>query len=143
MQSIEIRCRSLLAPQSEPELPVVALDILDHDITAAELIRRTVEEQIRELLVSYRLDAAQAQRALNRLYLIEQEIQAQEAGGRIRYAPLQIDSAVEVRRALRAFEKGAYLLVVDGRRVQRLDERLTFRPGCRVTFLRLTPLIGG
>ncbi len=143
MQSIEIRCRSLLAPQSEPELPVVALDILDHDITAAELIRRTVEEQIRELLVSYRLDAAQAQRALNRLYLIEQEIQAQTAGGRIRYAPLQIDSAVEVRRAQRAFEQGAYLLVVDGRRVQRLDERLTFRPGCRVTFLRLTPLIGG
>jgi hypothetical protein len=151
MQSIEIRCRSLLAPQSEPELPVVALDILDHDITAAELIRRTVEEQIRELLVSYRLDAAQAQRALNRLYLTEQEIQAQAAAGTIRCAPSrlspavppQIDSASEVSKALRAFEKGAYLLVVDGRRVQRLDERLTFRPGCRVTFLRLTPLIGG
>jgi hypothetical protein len=143
MQSIEIRCRSLRAPQSELELPTVALDILDQDITVAELIRRTVEEQIRELLVSYKLEAEQARHALNRLYLTEQEIQAQAVTGAIRSVPLQIDGAAEVRRAQRAFEKGSYLLVVDGRRVQRLDERLTFRPGCRVTFLRLTPLIGG
>jgi hypothetical protein len=151
MQRIEVRCRSLIEPQGEPALPAVTLDILDQDITVAELIRRTVEEQIRELLVSYKLAAAQAQRALNRLYLTEEEIQAQAAAGAIRCAsqktsPVaapQIDSTVEVNRAQRAFERGAYLVVVDGRRVERLDERLTFRPGCRVTFLRLTPLIGG
>jgi hypothetical protein len=151
MQSIEIHCRSLHAPQSEATMPTITLNLLNEDISVAELIQRSVEEQIRELLVSYKLQTEQARRALNRLYLTEQEIQAQVATGMIRYAPKQqseaampeIDSAAEVSRALRAFEQGAYLVVVDGRRVERLDERLTFRPGCRVTFLRLTPLIGG
>ena len=54
-----------------------------------------------------------------------------------------LDPALEVEKALRAFAAGTYVILVDGRRVERLDEVVPFAPGTKVTFLRLMPLVGG
>lgn len=48
-----------------------------------------------------------------------------------------------VAAALAAFERGAYLVVLDDRRLERLDERIALTPISRLTFWRLIPLVGG
>ncbi|MEO6890728.1 MAG: hypothetical protein ABI456_15055, partial [Ktedonobacteraceae bacterium] len=66
MQRIEVRSRSLQATAQELGLPTIVLDLLHEEITVAELIRRTVEEQIRELQVARKLNAEEARRILNK-----------------------------------------------------------------------------
>ena len=47
------------------------------------------------------------------------------------------------RRALDAFAAGAFLLLVDDRQVESAEEPVRLSDGTVVTFLRLTPLVGG
>jgi preprotein translocase subunit SecA len=55
--------------------------------------------------------------------------------------------AAEIRRAtadaLEAFERKTYLVVLDDRWLERLEERVTLTPVSRLTFWRLVPLAGG
>jgi len=147
--TIEVQSRVVGRDSDEPTLVPVVLELLEERITVAELIRRTVEEQVRELVVRRKLDAQQARRALDRQYLTDEEIMAQAEQGAVRYPSRraahvpEIDPETEVQKALRAFEAGSYLILIDGRQVERLDEELTFAPGVKVMFLRLMPLAGG
>ncbi len=149
MQHVEVRSRSLQTTSQEPGLPTIVLNLLHEEITVAELIRRTVEEQVRELQVACKLNAEQAQRILNKQYLTQEEVDEQVASGVVclpvgtRAGESAISMVTEVRKAWRAFEKQAYVLIADGRRMTSLDEKLIFRPGSSVTFIRLVPLIGG
>ncbi|MBA2286566.1 MAG: hypothetical protein H0W02_13895 [Ktedonobacteraceae bacterium] len=149
MQHVEVHSRSLQTTSQEPGLPTIVLDFLHEEITVAELIRRTVEEQVRELQAARKLNAGEARRILNRQYLTQEEMDEQAASGMVSL-PLgtqagepDIAIADEVRRACRAFKKQAYLIIADGRRMTALDEKILFRPGSSVTFIRLIPLIGG
>lgn len=45
--------------------------------------------------------------------------------------------------AVRAFEAGRYIVVVDGRQATSAEDVVTLTPSTEVTFLRLTPLRGG
>lgn len=49
----------------------------------------------------------------------------------------------QIERALEAFGQNAFLLLVDDHQVEALDEPVHIAPGSVVTFLRLTPLVGG
>ena len=53
------------------------------------------------------------------------------------------DQRKAVEQALDAFRHDLYLLIVNGRRVESLDERLSFREDTQVRFWRLVPLAGG
>ena len=55
----------------------------------------------------------------------------------------QLDPSEEVGKALAAFKKGVYLIYVDGYQPDTLDDVLTLNAGSKVTFLRMTPLVGG
>jgi len=46
-------------------------------------------------------------------------------------------------RALEAFKRNAFFVLVDDRQVDDLEQVLTLRPDSRVSFVRLTPLVGG
>ena len=146
---VEVRSRVVGESPEAPDLPPISLRLLAERLTAAELIRRTVEEQVRELTIRRRLDAEQAGRALARHYLSAEEVAAQSRRGAVRFPTgregkaVQLHPAREVAKALRAFEAGTYVILVDGRRVERLDEVVPFSPGTKVTFLRLMPLVGG
>ena len=147
--TVEVRSRVVGESPEAPDLAPISLRLLDERLSVAELIRRTVAEQVRELTVRRRLDAEQAGRALARHYLSAEEVAAQARRGAVRFPtartgkPAQLDPALEVEKALRAFEAGTYVILVDGRRVERLDEVVPFSPGTKVTFLRLLPLVGG
>jgi hypothetical protein len=123
------------------------------------LIRRTVAEQVRELVARERSTSAptgeiaeRVRRILDRQYLTGEELR-EIAGSGVVKMPKEsppregkaslLEPEAEARRALRAFEEGAYFVIVDGRQAESLDEELRFAPGTKVTFLRVMPLAGG
>ncbi len=123
-------------------LPEVLVDLEADVTTAGELIRCAVEEQVRLLSI----DAARCRRALDRQYLSMEDIRVQAAAGMVQMpagVPAERDTAIEVARALRAFERNVFVVFAGGRQVRRLDEEIVLRPGEPVVFLRLTPLAGG
>ncbi len=54
-----------------------------------------------------------------------------------------IDAQEQCRKALEAFERNGFILLVDQRQAASLDEMIEVSPQTRVTFLRLVPLVGG
>lgn len=55
----------------------------------------------------------------------------------------EVDDESAVGSALKAFEDGIYLVVVDGDEQRDLDREVFVRPDSRITFIRLTMLAGG
>ena len=49
----------------------------------------------------------------------------------------------QVAIALRAFETNGFILLVDDRQIEGLDDEIEFSDTTTVTFLKLTPLVGG
>ncbi len=147
--TIEVCSRIAGLAVNDLALQPAILELIEERITVGELIRRTVEEQVRELVGRRKLDALQAQQALARQYLTEDEVGAQARQGAVRYPSShpqsipRISPQAEVQKALVAFERGSYMVLIDGKRMERLDEQITFAPGTKVTFLRVMPLAGG
>lgn len=54
-----------------------------------------------------------------------------------------IDPAEQVQRALAAFERNGFLILVDDQQVEQLDDLVVLQPTTVVTFLKLVPLVGG
>lgn len=144
MFTIQIRSRII---GGEASVPNVALDLLTETLTIRDLITHTVEEQIRDLHIQRQMDFDNIQHILNRHYLTDVEIQAQAQTGAIKMPELPDNSPIfitqETEKALTAFEKGVYVIVIDGEQAQSLNDTVTLRPTSKVTFLRLTPLKGG
>lgn len=106
-----------------------------------ELISQIVREQVRQF------EDRQQQRQFLRV-LTEKEITVGLDRGKIESGksdvplqPVDIDAAIET--ALIAFQDGLYLIVIDEKQVQSLDDRFSLKPESHVTFIRLTLLAGG
>ena len=54
-----------------------------------------------------------------------------------------IDASEQLQRALAAFERNSFILLVDDRQVEQLDDLVILQPTTVVTFLKLIPLVGG
>jgi len=120
------------------------LRLVSERVTAREIIRRRVEAEVallnqrklmhddltrsRSLLVDVEPDSAEAK--LNPLF---------PRLGR----PKQIDTEKEVGRAVDAFTARRFIMLLDDRQIDDLDEAVTFTPGGEVVFLYITPLKGG
>ncbi len=106
-----------------------------------------MEEQVSDLISKRNMASQDAHRVLERHYMSEgDQSRKAEGGGQtsIRRAQgSEIDVEMEVQKALEAFKSGVYVILVDGRRVMGLDERLSLGLSTKITFLRLTPLVGG
>ncbi|WP_343952453.1 hypothetical protein [Nonomuraea longicatena] len=132
---VDIEVRSRVPGRSGDDLPTVLVRLADEGTTVRELIRRTVEEQIRES----RADTARSRRILDRQYGSDDET----PNGAIRKPPADPDATAEAARAHRAFARGTFVVFVGGRQVADLDEQVTLRRGEPVVFLRLVALAGG
>jgi hypothetical protein len=55
----------------------------------------------------------------------------------------KIDTEMQVYIALEAFKKNGYFVLVDNHQVEKLDEEVQITPQTQVSFIKLTPLIGG
>jgi hypothetical protein len=54
-----------------------------------------------------------------------------------------IEATAQLAKAIEAFRGNQIIMLVDDRQVESLDEEIPVRPDTRVSFLRLTPLVGG
>ena len=112
----------------------LTLDFLTTHITARELIRRRVIEEValynRTMPEYFRglVQPTDAERTLNG------------------YRPRPhhtIDAEAQVVRALDAFARNGFFLLVDDRQIESLDQEITLRVQTDVCFVKLMPLIGG
>jgi hypothetical protein len=139
---IDVEIRSRTPGTTGAGMPAVLVGLASVRTTVRELIARAVAEQVREL----RVDAARCRTTLDRQYLSDAEIRRQAATGAVRYpagVPPTPDPDREAARAQRAFADGVFVVFLGDRQVRELDEEIELRLGEPVTFLRLTPLVGG
>ncbi len=54
-----------------------------------------------------------------------------------------IDAEAQVGRALEAFARNGFLVLVGDRQVESLEARIGVRPEIEVSFVKLVPLVGG
>lgn len=138
----DVEVCSRIPGASRNDVPAVLVRLAKDCTTARELIRRAVEEQVRQL----RTDTSRCRQLLDRQYLCDDDIRAQAATGVIRMpqrAPVEPDPAEEAARAQQAFTRGVFVIFAGGRQVADLDEEVTLRSGEPVLFLRLVALAGG
>jgi hypothetical protein len=111
-----------------------ALDLLTERVTARELIRSRVYQEVSEYNARtpgyFRglVQPTEAERVLN--------------GFRIREGR-KIDWEAQFQKALASFQGNGFLLLVDDRQLTDLDEEVVVKPGSAVSFMRLVPLVGG
>lgn len=114
-------------------LQELALQLASERLTVAELIRSRVETEAR---------AHQASRGTTPYQGLVQPVPHEQKVNATR-PPTRIDPERQVEVALDAFSRGRVLVLVDDRQVTELGDEVVLRPGSAVTFLRLTPLVGG
>lgn len=103
-------------------------------ISIRDLIRSRVEQEV---------DAYNQAPAEHFAGLIQPSAAEQSLNGYRMPRQRRIDPADQVRRALDAFEQNGFMVLVDDRQVERLDDQFVLGPGAVVTFLKLVPLVGG
>ena len=103
-------------------------------ITARELIRLRVFQEVetynQELPRAFRMlvQPSEAERTLNGFKFSR---------------PRHVDPQAQFEKAIEAFEGNGFLVLVDDRQVEGLDEEIPLRPETSVSFLKLVPLVGG
>lgn len=146
MFEVEVRSRIVGAPS---ELPTVSFEVDSEQLTVHDLIRRTVASQLLEMARSHELDRERARRAVQRQYLTNSELHEQALVGKVGLptelppAPAPSDVQQETARAVDGFRRKTFLILVDGKPVEHLEETLVLAPASKVVFLRLMPLVGG
>ena len=111
-----------------------ALEVLTERITVRELIRSRVYQEVQD----HNLRQPEVFRGL-----VEPTDAERELNGYRLKRPRQIDWKQQYERAVAAFEAGVFLVLVDDRQVDSLEEEIVIQPGTCASFLRLTPLVGG
>jgi hypothetical protein len=111
------------------------LDVPAERITVRELIRARVYKEVRDYNLSqpeyFRglVQPTDAERTLNGFKLRQ---------GR------RIDPEKQFEKAIESFYRNGFLILVDDRQVDELEEEIEIRPDATtVTFLKLVPLVGG
>lgn len=59
------------------------------------------------------------------------------------HKPRLVDPMTQYEKAIEAFQGNGFIVLVDDRQVESLDDEIAFHPETSVTFLKLVPLVGG
>ncbi len=105
--------------------------------TVRELIRERVYQEVRDFNLR-RQSGAREFRGLVQPSDAEKTLN----GFRVRQGR-DIDWEQQFDKAIDAFSRNGFLLLVDDKQVESLDEEIVIDPATRVSFVRLVPLIGG
>ncbi|MEP3845979.1 MAG: hypothetical protein ABJM43_11635 [Paracoccaceae bacterium] len=126
--NITVRDESL--PRTE--IVEVLLKLTSYRLTARELISERVQAECDERLLN---DAG----VLSRLI----QPGPKEAALNGKKQSVFANPKRQISVALSAFENNGFVLLVDDRQVETLDEEIELSASSVVTFLKLTPLVGG
>lgn len=112
----------------------LTLEFFTTRVTARELIRRRVYEEVQE----YNLSTSGCFRGLVQPTDADQT----RNGYRLR-RERKIDWEEQFQRAVEAFERNGFFMLVGDRQVEDLDEAIELGLGTEVSFIKLVPLVGG
>jgi hypothetical protein len=110
------------------------LDFLDEEITVRELIRGRVYQEVTE----HNAGAGGLFRGL-----VQPAGSQRTRGGFLFPDRRALDWQQQFERALTAFDTNGFVILLDDRQVESLDEVVMLRHNSKATFLRLMPLVGG
>lgn len=110
------------------------LELLTERVTVRELIRSRVYQEVQD----YNRREPEYFRGLVQPTDAEQTLN----GYRIRKAR-QIDWKAQFDKAVEAFERNQFFILVDDKQVEELEDEVTVKPETRVSFVKLVPLVGG
>lgn len=110
------------------------LEVLTERITVRELIRSRVYQEVQ--------DYNRTRAGIFRGFIQPEGAEKALNGWKLK-KPRELDWKKQFDRGVEAFEKNQVLILVNDRQAESLDEEIDVGPETRVTFLRLTPLVGG
>ncbi|HJZ48711.1 MAG TPA: hypothetical protein VKE41_16150 [Roseiflexaceae bacterium] len=110
------------------------LDIPSDHMTVRELIRTRVEQEVA---------AFNQQQTEYFQGLIQPTAAELTLNGYRMPRQHRVDPVEQVERALAAFERNGFVILVDEEQVERLDDIVVLGSTTIVTFLKLVPLVGG
>jgi hypothetical protein len=110
------------------------LDVPDEKISVQELIRARVYREVHD----YNLDQPEYFHGLVQPSDTERSLNGFKMRRR-----RTIDPERQFELAKRAFYSNGFILLVDDRQVDELEDEIEIRPDTTVTFLKLVPLVGG
>jgi hypothetical protein len=110
------------------------LEISQEMLTVGELITRRVHDEV----------ATYNERQSGTFQGLVQPTESERVlnGYRLRPSKL-IDAEQQVYRALEAFQQNGFFVLVNDRQAESLEEEVWLGDGATVSFLKLTPLVGG
>jgi hypothetical protein len=111
-----------------------ALEVTTERLTVRELIRSRVYQEVQD----YNVRQGQVFRGL-----VQPEEAEKTLNGWKLKKPRLLDWKKQFERAIEAFEANQVLILVNDRQAESLEEEIVITPDTTVTFLRLTPLVGG
>ncbi|HEX2981603.1 MAG TPA: hypothetical protein VHO48_15160 [Anaerolineaceae bacterium] len=130
--AVIVRDTVLYDPISDEEL--MTLFFPKRTITARELI----EERVRQEVQTYNDRLPEVFRGL------VAPLDAEKVLNGFRMPRKRsVDAGEQCRLACEAFENNGFILLVEERQVETLDEPIEIRTNTSVAFLKLTPLVGG
>ncbi len=110
------------------------LDVLTERMTVRELIRSRVYQEVQD----YNVRQGQEYQGL-----VQPDEAERSLNGWKLKKPRQLDWHKQFDRAQGGFEARQVLILINDQQAESLDQEFTVTPETKVTFLRLTPLVGG
>jgi hypothetical protein len=113
----------------------LSLEFLSERITVRELVRERVHHEVREF-----------NRQQDRLVfhgLVQPEGTERTLNGSKLKAHRPLDWEAQFALAVEGFATNAYFVIIDDRQAETLDETFVVGPQTTVSFVKLTPLVGG
>ena len=113
----------------------LSLEFLSEHITVRELLRERVHYEVREF-----------NRQRDRLVyngLVQPEDTERTLNGSKLKVHRPLDWEAQFALAVEGFSRNAYFVIIDDRQAETLDEKFVIGPLTKVTFIKLTPLVGG
>lgn len=110
------------------------LEIFEERLALREVIRRRVFQEVAEY------NAAQPEYFTG---LVQPGDAERTLNGYRMKRRRRVDAEEQFAKAIEAFGRNGFLVLVDNRQVEDLDAELDLRMGTEITFLKLVPLVGG
>lgn len=120
----------------------LSLDVLDETITVRELIRSRVYQEVDEH--NRRVRTANAEglpfSGLVTPTALEKQLNSPRVGKALAN---EIDWKKQFDTACDAFDRNGFFILIDDRQAENLDDQVALRATSTVSFVKLTPLVGG
>lgn len=111
------------------------LELLNQNVTVADIIRERVR---------YEVEAHNRKSNERRFHgLIQPTDTETTLNGYELKRRRRIDIDRQIDTALKAFQGNGFFILIDDQQVEALDQVIALRPDMEVTFIKLTPLVGG